>query len=187
MHIARTVPIICLFIANLLCVSAAADQNDEALNGLFLELKTTANRDIASELEAEIWARWTRFSDNATIDKRMQQGVTLVNRGNLNVADSWFSGIINSEPDFAEAWNKRATIRFLLGDHQGSKQDILKVLELEPRHFGALSGLGMIHLQAGDLQGAVQAYEAALAINPHMEKVRQSIAKLNIILGGQAL
>lgn len=187
MRMVRTIPIISIIALSLCAAPAGADQRDVALDGLFSELKATASRDAASQLEAEIWARWTHFSDSAAIDRRMQQGVALVNSGRLRDADAWFSALIDVAPDFAEAWNKRATVRFLLGDHQGSKQDIMQVLELEPRHFGALSGLGMIHLQAGDLQGALQAYEAALAVNPHMDNLRRSIAQLNTILGGQAL
>ena len=117
----------------------------------------------------------------------MREGVALMDQGRLVQAEAVFDALVVAAPDFAEAWNKRATIRFLRGNHAGSKRDIIKVIELEPRHFGALAGLGMIHLNAGNLQGALQAYEAALAVNPHMKQARQLIARLSKRLDGQAL
>ena len=176
-----------LLILSLFAGPAMADQNDAMLDDLFTELQRTTSQEQAAQLEAEIWARWTRFSDNTDIDARMRRGVALINTGQFDTAIAWFSRLIEDAPDFAETWNKRATARFLTGDHAGSKQDIIRVLELEPRHFGALSGLGMIHLDAGNFQGAVQAYEAALAINPHMDNLRRLIAQLNAKLGGQSL
>jgi tetratricopeptide (TPR) repeat protein len=111
----------------------------------------------------------------------------MMNEGDLVGANNRFTQMVVDAPLFAEAWNKRATVRFLLGDNAGSKSDIIKVIELEPRHFGALSGLGMIHLEEGNLQSAVQAYEAALAINPHMDNLRVIVERLNQQLKGQAL
>ena len=78
-------------------------------------------------------------------------------------------------PDFAEGWNRRATVRFMIGDLNGSVDDIRRTLSLEPRHFGALSGLGLIYLQREDWGGARQAFDEALAINPHLPGPRQNL------------
>ena len=102
-------------------------------------------------------------------------------------AESWFGKLAMMAPKFAEAWNKRATVRFLIGDLAGSKRDIARVLQLEPRHFGALSGLGMIHAQQGNYEGALLAYEAAARQNPHMQQIKTIIANLKKRLLGEAL
>jgi tetratricopeptide (TPR) repeat protein len=90
-------------------------------------------------------------------------------------------------PDFSEAWNKRATVRFMIGNHDGSANDIAKVLQLEPRHFGALSGLGMIHMRAGNWESALKSYKAAFAIHPYLNNIETLIDDLSQRLKGQAL
>lgn len=167
--------------------SAQADQTDPTLTILFTALAQTTRAAEANAIQLEIWARWTEFASDPAIDAAMRDGVALMDRGQLAAAEAIFDEMVVATPAFAEAWNKRATVRFLRGDHDGSKRDIIKVIELEPRHFGALAGLGMIHLNAGNLQGALQAYEAALAINPHMTQVRLLIGRLSDRLDGQAL
>ena len=110
-----------------------------------------------------------------------------MNQGMLDSAERVFSRLVNDSPEFAEAWNKRATVRFLLGDDAGSRRDIARVIDLEPRHFGALSGLGMIHMRSGDLEAALQAFEAALRINPHLAQAEDVTRQLQKQLRGQAL
>ncbi len=166
---------------------AIADQNDPELDTLFMELKITSNKVKAAELQREIWARWTAFETDETIDQSMQMGVRLMNAGAFRDAESWFGKLAMMAPKFAEAWNKRATVRFLIGDLAGSKRDIARVLQLEPRHFGALSGLGMIHAQQGNYEGALLAYEAAARQNPHMQQIKTIIANLKKRLLGEAL
>ena len=117
----------------------------------------------------------------------MRLGMQMMQTNQLTEAGQIFSRLIDLEPDFAEAWNKRATVRYLVGDHDGSKADIVEVLEREPRHFGALSGLAMIHMQNGNLKGALNAYEAALKVNPFMMNAQQMIDALKQKLQGQAL
>ena len=88
------------------------------------------------------------------------------------------------EPDFAEAWNKRATVHYLMGDYVASVHDIQQTLALERRHFGALSGLGMIYEAIGRPSAALRSFEAALAINPHLDATRQRIEELRRELEG---
>ena len=177
----------CLASGLMLAPIAHADQNDPALPDLFADLAQTTRAAEANNIQLEIWARWTDFASDETVNDAMRSGIMLMDQGRLAQAEAVFDALVITAPDFAEAWNKRATIRFLRGNHSGSKRDIIKVIELEPRHFGALAGLGMIHLNAGNLQGALQAYEAALAVNPHMKQARQLIERLSERLDGQAL
>ena len=164
-----------------------ADQNDPQLDELFDALKrTTSDREI-KQLTRNIWDRWTAFENDSDTYKMMVQGMTLMNQGQLSRAEMVFSAIIDDHPDFAEAWNKRATVRFMRGDDYGSRRDIAEVIDREPRHFGALSGLGMIHIRNGNLQGALQAFEAALRVNPHLANAQDMITRLRQELRGQSL
>lgn len=175
----------------LLCLAgampAAGDQTDPALDRLFADLARTGDHAEAETLTTEIWARWITASDDPGADRLMQTGMALMNQGMLDSAERVFSRLVNDSPEFAEAWNKRATVRFLLGDDAGSRRDIARVIDLEPRHFGALSGLGMIHMRSGDLEAALQAFEAALRINPHLAQAEDVTRQLQKQLRGQAL
>ena len=166
---------------------ANADQNDPELDKLFAALQTGLSNAIAASLEREIWTIWTRYPDDQVINRQMDRAIKMMNAGRLDDAEAMFSAIISREPAFAEAWNKRATVRFFRGDDAGSANDILQVIKLEPRHFGALSGLGMIKVRAGDLQGALQAYRAAQRINPFLPNIEVIIDKLGQRLNGRAL
>jgi len=166
---------------------AVADQSDPGLAGLFDDLQRTGNTAEANRLTAEIWQRWITHDSDQRANSLMQDGMELMNRGRLDQAEQVFSSLVGERPDFAEAWNKRATIRFLRGDDSGSRRDIARVIDLEPRHFGALSGLGMIHMRAGELQAALQAFEAALRVNPHLDQAVDITARLRQRLRGQTL
>ena len=168
-------------------VPAAADQNDPLLDSLFEALQKTSSEVEVQLLTRQIWDRWTAFENDSGTYRMMVAGMQLMNSGQLAQAEGVFTQIIAAQPDFAEAWNKRATVRFMRGDDNGSHQDIVEVIDREPRHFGALSGLGMIHLRNGNLQGALQAFEAALRINPHLEMAETMIARLTRELKGQSL
>ena len=98
--------------------------------------------------------------------------------GELEDALQTFSALIKSHPEFTEAWNKRATVRYVLGDFNGSQDDINEVLAREPRHFGALSGLGLINMQRGNLSNAIRAYEKVLQIDPFSQDARVLLPKL---------
>jgi tetratricopeptide (TPR) repeat protein len=166
---------------------ANADQTDPELEKLFAALQTSLPNASAASLEREIWTIWTRYPDDQAINRQMDRAIRMMNAGRLDDAEAMFSAIISQKPAFAEAWNKRATVRFFRGDNAGSANDILQVIKLEPRHFGALSGLGMIKVREGDLQGALQAYRAAQRINPFLQNIEVLIDKLGQRLNGRAL
>jgi tetratricopeptide (TPR) repeat protein len=117
---------------------------------------------------AALWMIWSRSGDPAT-DRLFQRGVAQMSDGRLTQALATFSQVVRRKPDFAEGWNKRATVHFLLGDHAASLKDCDEVLKRNPLHFGALSGMAQIHLQRGDPIQALRAYERALQANPNLD------------------
>ena len=168
-------------------VRACADQNDPQLDDLFIALQAGPSETQAANIELEIWTRWGDHPYDPFANRQMKKGIELMNSGHLGDAEGVFSRIINNHPDFAEAWNKRATVRFFRSNHTGSASDILQVIKLEPRHFGALSGLGMIRVRAGDLEGALRAYKAAQRMNPNLPQIEAIIDQLGKKLKGRAL
>jgi tetratricopeptide (TPR) repeat protein len=168
-------------IAKLLCISAIgfalpalADQNDPRLNALFTRLHETDSRLEAQSIEQDIWAIWFTSSD-AEVTHLMERGSNAMNLGDLKTAIQDFTKITEIAPDFAEGWNRRATARYLAGDFEGSREDVAKTLALEPRHFGALSGLGLINAQEDKGEAAIEAWQHALEVNPNMPSVEQNI------------
>ena len=183
--LAATALIVLAFLAFL--VGARADQRDPRLDTLFAELQRTTSESAADSLVAEIWQRWTAFENDARATNMMAVGIRQMNLGQFDNAERIFSDLAQTHPDHAEVWNKRATVRFMRGNDSGSRRDIARVINLEPRHFGALSGLGMINMRAGDLPAALQAFEAAVRVNPHMDQAEAMIADLRQRLRGRAL
>ena len=177
------VALICLALAG----GAKADQRDPQLDQLFSALQRTTNQTMADNLVAEIWQRWTAFEDDPRATNMMAVGIQQMNLGQFDNAERIFSNLAQSYPEHAEVWNKRATVRFMRGNDSGSRQDIARVIDLEPRHFGALSGLGMINMRADDLPAALQAFEAAVRVNPHMDQAETMIRNLRVKLRGRAL
>lgn len=136
---------------------------------------------MRASAEAAIWAIWSRSGD-AAADQMFEVGLTHMREGQLKPAVDAFSRVIALRPDFAEAWNKRATVYFLLGENDLSLLDCHEVLKRNPLHFGVLAGYGQLYLRKGDLPGALNSFEQALAINPNMDGVRASISAIREIL-----
>ncbi len=167
--------------------TAYADQNDPRLDQLFADLQTPLSNTAVQKIENQIWEYWLSFPNDQTIENTMTTAILMMERGQLRSAETIFGRIIEREPQFAEAWNKRATVRFLAGNHNGSAKDIAQVLQLEPRHFGALSGLGMIHMRNGEWQNALKIYQLAFSIHPYLTNVGTIIDDLKTRLKGRAL
>lgn len=129
---------------------------------------------VRQAAEVAIWQVWGRSGDQST-DRLFERGVAQMQGGELPAAVETFSRVIGMNPDFAEGWNKRATVYFLLGEDDLSLKDCAEVLKRNPQHFGVLSGYGQIYVRKGDLERALDYFRRALTINPNMEGVRNSI------------
>jgi tetratricopeptide (TPR) repeat protein len=150
---------------------ASADQTDPRLAPLFDILKTTRNPIEAQVVEHEIWSLWMT-SNEETVNLLMIRGVDALSADDLKTAFKVFTEMVEIAPDFAEGWNKRATVLYMLGAYPESIADIDRTLELEPRHFGALSGLGLCNAELEHDEAALDAFERALTVNPHMDGAR---------------
>lgn len=173
----------------LFCVVASpgavrADQNDVKLNDLFSRLLAAEDFSEAATIERTIWAIWTKH-DDAEIDKRMSVGIKAMSGGALKLSLMAFNEIVEMDPAYAEGWNKRATVYYLMGKFEASVRDIRATLALEPRHFGALSGMGLIYSAIGKDEAALNVWEKALTINPHMPGIKARVEELRKKLKGE--
>ena len=148
---------------------AIADQNDPRLNNLFKKLNETENQDEIRDLISDIWNIWYEVDDPKVIEY-FEKGIQAMNIRNYPLAIRFFNNLIEEDPNFAEGWNKRATVHFMMGNFDESMQDIIKTLELEPRHFGALDGMGLIFIHQGQFQQAIDVYDKMLEIFPFSVK-----------------
>ena len=139
---------------------------------------------VRAAASAAVWRIWSRSGDPA-IDKLFARGTEQMQAADLEDALATFSTIVSKKPAFAEGWNKRATILFLLGRHEESLKDCDQVLKRNPRHFGALSGAGQIHLQLGHAELALDFLRRALAVNPNLEGAAQIVPVLEELLRQQ--
>jgi tetratricopeptide (TPR) repeat protein len=139
------------------------------LDALFAQLKTAKVEEEADAMVAEIWNLWLQ-SGRPEIDAAMQQVVDLMGNGLSTLAMPVLDDIVARAPGWAEGWNKRATVLYVLGEHDRSLADIERVLALEPRHFGALAGIGLIRIAKGEHRAALAAFRRALAVNPFLKE-----------------
>lgn len=147
------------------------------LDFLFGALKAAPDDVSAKHVEARIWAIWLQTpSDTASL--LMARAKTAVDAQKIDVAIKLLDSVIKLRPDYIEAWNRRATLYYMQNDYGRSLADIQQVLIREPRHFGALAGLGMIMQEVGDEKRALEAYRKALAVNPHLEKIPDQVKAL---------
>jgi tetratricopeptide (TPR) repeat protein len=153
-----------------------ADRN-RGLDFLFGALKAAPDEASAKHVEARIWALWLQTpSDTAAL--LMTRAKAAMDAQQVDVALKLLDAVVRLRPDYIEAWNRRATLYYLKNDYTHSLEDIEQVLVREPRHFGALAGLGMIMQDIGDEKRALEAFRKALAINPHLEKVPELVKQL---------
>jgi tetratricopeptide (TPR) repeat protein len=166
-----------VFLVVLAADASAGEAGSAELDGLFARLKQAANAEEARTIEVAIWNLWT-VTGEPEKDALMVRGIAAMQAGDLDAALSTFDSLVAIAPDFAEAWNKRATVHYLTGDFQASLADIEKTLTLEPRHFGALSGLGLISLAIGDEDAALTAFEKALSIHPYLRTAAHFVQEI---------
>ncbi len=177
-----------LLILVLLTISArlGADQSDPELDGLFDQLKVATSSADGLRLTREIWFRWLDAEDSGTAEL-VRDGVLLMNTGDYARALALFTRVTELAPDFAEGWNKRATVLYMMDRNAESIDDIRRTLALEPRHFGALSGLGLIQLEFGNYAAALTAFSKAHEINPHMPGVEENIRRARELVRKNAI
>jgi tetratricopeptide (TPR) repeat protein len=154
-----------------------AEMRADTLDRLFAQLRRASARD-AEAITSNIWKSWM-ISGSPSADLVLEQAAKAMEKKEFVPAIDILTTLVELHPGNAEAWNKRATIFFIIGRNQESLADIEKVLALEPRHFGALSGRGMIYEKEGKYPEALEAYREALSVNPHMPSVRDAIKRLD--------
>lgn len=147
------------------------------LDRLFAELRIADNVAAAQQVERDIWNEWMHGGSNAD-NEALAKATQAINLGAFSSALDHLDRLVLRAPEFPEAWNKRATLYFLMGRYDESLADIVTTLDLEPRHFGALSGRGMIYQRLGRNLDAIAAFKDALAINPHMTGAKSSLQQL---------
>ena len=148
------------------------------LDFLFGALKVAPDEASARHVEARIWALWLQTpSDTAAL--LMMRAKAAMDAQQLDIALKLLDAVIKLRPDYVEGWNRRATLYYLQNDYAHSLEDIQQVLVREPRHFGALAGLGMIMQDLGDEKRALEAFRKALAVDPYLEKVPELVKTLS--------
>lgn len=142
---------------------------------------TDGDEVVRTLAEHSVWQVWGRSGD-AEADELLQTGIEQMSRGDGPAAVETFTKAIQRKPDFAEAWNKRATVYFLMGEHEQSLKDCDEVMKRNPVHFGALAGYGQIYLQLDQPERALTYFRRALRVNPNMRGVQQVIPQLEQLL-----
>ena len=157
--------------------STRADQNDPELDRLFSALLEADDFAQGSRITEEIWQRW-RQVDDLEIKDLLASGISAMSAHDLELALDSFDQVIEKAPEFAEGWNKRATVYYLMGEYNHSIRDIRQTLLLEPRHFGAMAGFAWILLYQRDFEMAEHVLRRALSVNPFLVDVRRQLQTL---------
>ena len=168
-----------------------AENRKSELEKLFTQLKNIKDLPSALVVESKIIKIWSIHpSDDRRgfrLSELLNQGSILINKGEFNKAYNLFTQIIAVEPDWAEAWNRRATVLYLMKKYQPSLDDIKIILKLEPRHFGALSGQALNYIELKQYEKAIQSYRAAQKIYPALDSAKKMIPELEELINDQAV
>lgn len=167
-------------------MSAAADQNDPRLEDLFERLQAADDPATAAPIEELIWQIWFEHDDSG-IASQIMTAVAQMNSNQLENALATLNRLVEAAPEFAEAWNRRATLHYIMGNYAASEADIVKTLQLEPFHFGALSGRGLVLISQGKYEEARNAFSRALEVNPNMPEVKNNIDQINQYLSRRTI
>ena len=170
--------------------NVGAEERETELNNLFKQLKNSQITK-AVEIENKIWKIWSTHPSNdmegQKLTKLLDRGSLLINKRKLNKAYEIFTQIINIDPNWSEAWNKRALVLYLMNRHKSSLNDIKKTLSLEPRHFGALSGRALNYIELKEYEKAIKSYKQAQKIYPVIEGAKKMIPQLQELINEQAV
>ncbi|MEP0519711.1 MAG: tetratricopeptide repeat protein [Hyphomicrobiales bacterium] len=162
--------------------TALADQNDPRLGELFRSLENAGDPGEAASLEQEIWNIW-HTAPNEELQGLLESGMAAMNRADFGHALDLFEQMTEIAPEYAEGWNKRATVHYILNNFKESLADIAETLKREPRHFGALSGKGLVHIRDDNFDAALLAFEEALRVSPQNRGTNAHLKALKKILG----
>ena len=161
-------------------ISNANEQKLE-LDNLFKKLKINSTS-LTLEIEQKIWKIWSTHPADGQLTKKLKAGSDLVNKNKYLESIKIFSEVIDQDPSWAEAWNKRATVLYMIGEYEKSQKDIDKVLELEKRHFGALAGQGLVNIKLKNYEKAIKSYQRALEIYPSMQSPEIMIKQIEALI-----
>src|SRR3954454_6577380 len=163
-----------------------ADQAKNRLDKLFADLKRERNEKAAERIAGQIWEEWFK-SGSASIDLMMMWAQHAMEQQKYDVALDFLDEVITMQPKYAEGWNRRATLHFMMSNYSKSMSDIDHTLSLEPRHFGALSGMAQILKASGKKEQALKAYQQVLDIYPMMRSAQNEVATLSEELAGEGI
>ncbi|MBZ9889522.1 hypothetical protein LB559_16470 [Mesorhizobium sp. BR1-1-3] len=164
----------------------AATTKQARLDQLFSDLKRERNEKAAERIAGNIWSEWSQ-SGSASIDLMMQWSQKAVEGQKFDVALDFLDQVVTLQPTYAEGWNRRATVHFMMKNYGKSMSDIDHTLQLEPRHFGALSGLAQIMALTGHKQSALEAWQKVLAIYPMMRSAQDQVGTISEELAGEGI
>ena len=167
-------------------VPAAPMTKQARLDKLFSDLKRERNEKAAERIAGNIWSEWFQ-SGSASIDLMMLWSQKAMDNQKFDVALDFLDQVVTLQPSYAEGWNRRATVHFMMKNYGKSMSDIDRTLQLEPRHFGALSGLAQIMALTGHKQSALEAWQKVLAIYPMMRSAQDQVATLSEELAGEGI
>ena len=163
-----------------------ADDRNLELNRLFDELKIK-DQSLSFKIEQKIWKIWSTHPNNDELTSMLSVGSEFVNNNQYPKAVEIFTKVIELDPSWAEAWNKRATVLYMMGEFEKSQNDINKVLKLENRHFGALAGQGLVNIELKNYEKAIMSYEEAMKIYPSMNSPKIMIKELKELIKNQSI
>ena len=178
--------ILAIFILFLSTTTLSANDRDVELDKLFLELKKDIPS-LSSRIAQQIWMLWSTHPTNQKLTSLLDEGSRLIQDQQYNRAIDVFTEAIELDPTWAEAWNKRATVFYMVGEFQKSQEDIDKVLGLEERHFGALAGQGMVNIQLKNYDKAKRSYQKAQEIYPAMKSSKVMIEQIEELIKRQSI
>ena len=167
-------------------LSSFSDERDIKLNQLFIELKVNQSND-AFIVEQEIWKLWSTHPTDIKLTARLEEGAEFVRTQQLSKAIEIFTEVIKLDQNWAEAWNKRATVFYMMGKFKQSQEDIDKVLALEARHFGALAGQGLVNIQLKNYEKAILSYQQVKEIYPSMQSPEIMIRRIEELMKQQTI
>ena len=162
------------------CLSYADDNQQKKIDNLFDQLKKASSYEDSKEIESKIWKLWTTHPSENSLTALLADGSFYMSQNKLEAAYETFTQTIELDSNWAEAWNKRATVLYLMGKYELSQADINKVLELEKRHFGALSGQGLVQTALNNYQKAIDSYIEAHKVHPNMKSPLIMIEQLKL-------